>query len=65
MLRSRPRACSETQCRIWYRSFGLESRTTNQTFSFQKHYRPIRRNYDLVAIHELLDPRFRGDKRYM
>ena len=53
----------QTQCRIWYRSFGIESRTTNQICPFQKPHRPTRRMSELVAIPESIDPRFRGDER--
>ena len=48
---------------VWYRSCGIESRSTNQNCPFRNSHRPARRQSDRFAIVELLDPRFRGDQK--
>jgi len=39
-----------TQCRVWQRRFGIESRSTNQNCPFRTSHRPTRRLSDLAAI---------------
>jgi hypothetical protein len=40
---------AQTQCRIWYRRYGIESRSTNQNCPFRNTNRPTRRKSDRVA----------------
>ena len=48
---------------VWYRIYGIESRSTNQNCPLRESHRPTRRQSDRVVILEQIDPRFRGSQR--
>ena len=46
------------QCRVWFRSSGIESRATNQNLQFQKSDRPTLPQSHLFAILDKIDRRY-------